>query len=260
MGNSVIWFLPEGADRVARIDFGGRIQRRDGPFYYYPQSGQRTLSGIEASVHFHGRSWIRLNHVWQRDSLGTGDLLRRKLQALVAHLQQGGNCVYADDDLFAKAGFCTPPGSETGSVTIDSDLFSLISGAGSSTGREVVVQTDHDRYLIEHKLCATNTGLTFDLAQNVAQDMSNEAWCLVREFGSFPALKLPMEMRESGEFLTNDRERIFTLDLTLEEDIAQLIVMHAFGNPIPGEYPGGFDLHPDTDVELPDIKGGYVYR
>jgi len=251
VGNSVIWFLPHGADRYARIDFGRRIRSREGPFTIYRQTVQQAISGRESAVIYHGLSQIQIGHFWSRDAAGTGDLLRRKLQALIAHLQRGGTCLYTEDEVYAKAGFATElPVSETAVVHVDFDLFvNLAIGQAQVDGRELWINTDHDTYLCEHKLCSTSTGstgtLTFNLTQNLSQDMSAARWVLVREYGTWPALRLPAEFRERGEFLIHDRERLFTLDLPLEEAPDVLDQLQGGGVPYAGTDPGPIFADPD---------------
>lgn len=257
MGNSVIWFLPHGSDRYNRIDLGKRIKDRPGPQVVYRQSVQQAINGRRTSVIYHGLSQIRLRHTWSRDAAGTGDLLRRKLQMLIAHLQRGGTCLFTEDEIYARAGFATElPTSETASVTVDLDLFiSLATNQTSSAGRELWVNTDHDTYLCEHKLCSAFSGTTFTFAQNIAQDMSGARWVLVRDYGSYPALRLPAEFLERGDFLVHDREWLFELDLPLEEAPDVLDTLFDGGSPFPGTEPGPIPI----DVSNPEINYGGAY-
>ncbi len=257
MGNSYLWYMPTGADRMALIDFGRQCLITRGPTTTYHQSVQESLSGVQSTVIYSGGARISLGHTWNRgtrDASGDGDLLRRKLGNLVSHLQRGGTCVFALDSTMARAGFAVHlPQSEAASIHVEVDLFKNLNLSGSVvTGREVMVQSDHDHYLHEHKLCSLQVGKTFTLTQRLGIDMTREKWCLVREFSTYPALRLPKEFRESGDFLVHDHEMTFHLDLPLEEDPAQMDAYHAFGLPISGTGPGPTT----TDIDLGEIPGG----
>ncbi len=264
MGNSKIWFMPSGADRMAEIDFGRSVTGIVGPTVGYRQTVQESMSGVQSTVIYSGRSTIRVQHVWNRgtrDASSDGDLLRRKLFTLIAHLQRGGSCVFARDELYAHAGFAlTLPSSNASSISIDVDLMRNLGGSLLATGRELMIQSDHDDYLIEMKTCGTQAGRKFPLAQNLSTDMSDCRWVLLREYYTYPALRLPAEMRTSGDFLTHDREMTFHLDLPLEEDPAQMDAYHVFGMPIPGTGHGPAQFPIDPVVGVPQIPGGAPYE
>lgn len=243
MGNSVIWWLPEGADRLARIDFGRSIGDIAGPYQVYTQTITESASGVQATRVVFGRSEIQLGHIWNRgsrDASGDGDLLRRKLVSLVGHLQRGGTCIFTRDEDYAWAGFLAGiPSSEQSSVIIDQNLFSeLVPSPDPLDGREIWVNSDHDRYLFQHLRCSTQSGAQVNLAQNLAIDFADSRWVLVRDYFTYPALRMPARYRESGEFVPHEHEFTFTLALPLEEDPAQLDVLHALNGVFPGESPG----------------------
>jgi hypothetical protein len=262
MGNSVIWYFPDGADRTARIDFGCRILMT-GPVPIYQTAVQKSLDLTRSLVRFNGVGRISLQHDWTRDAAGTGDLLRRKLQALCANLQRGGSCVFVHDIDHAFAGFALDlPTSETDEITVDQNLFGdLIGGPGHgvTAGREIMIQSDHEKYLHEHKACTTHSGNTLELEQAIATDMSRERWVLAREYGSYPALRLPDEFLEFGDFVHHDHEWLFSLDLPLEEDPTVLDMYSLTGAVIHGEAPGpdpldGIDEVHDYGIEIPTYQ------
>lgn len=252
---SKFWFFPDGSDRMAEIDFGRTIPDIVGPDPRYFGTTQETLSGVQTRITHWGRSEVVIKHgPWNRgtqDASGDGSLLRRRLFTLVAHLQRGGTCVFAGHSDYAFAGFALiPPSSQTGSITVDRNLMSNLSGGLLISGREVVVQSAHDQYLIEYKVVGTHATLTIPLVQNLATDMSTTRWVLVREYFTYPALRMPAELRNQplSEFLSHEHEAVFRLHLTLEEDPAAMDAYNVFGNPIPGTAHG-----PDT-VIIPDAE------
>lgn len=243
MGNTVIWYQPEGGTKMTRIDLGCRITGRGGPDPRYKQTIQESLDGAQSSVLYSGLSQIQLRHTWQRDASGVGDRLRRQLVALVAHLQRGGWCLYTEDEDFAWAGFLTElPGARTiqtgPQLTIALNLFRELADPDPAEDRELWIQSDHDQYLIEHVLCDEQDHKTFALAEELELDYSSARWVLLREYGTWPGLRMPAEHRDSSGFVTHDRERIFRLDLPLEEAPGLLESMYRSGEPYPGVGPG----------------------
>lgn len=260
MGNSKIWYMPFGSDRMAEIDFGRCINRIEGPDPVYHQTVQESLSGVQSTVIYSGRSRITLGHTWNRgtkDASGDGDLLRRRLVTLAAHLQRGGTCAFAADADYAHAGFTINlPSTEQSTLIVRLELMKNLTGALSAAGRELMVQSDHDEYKIEMKKCATNTGKTYGLAQRLATDMTDARWCLVREYYTYPALRMPKEYRQSGKYVDHDREFKFTLTLPLEEDPSAMDAYNAFGMPLPGTGHGPSVISTDPDdlsnpIDLP---------
>ncbi len=250
MGNTIIWYWPEGGDRMVRIDFGRRIHTRQGPTPVYPQTVQESLAGVQSSVIYAGRHRTRFGHTWERTPNGDGDRLHRRLKGLEAHLQRGGTCHVAEDEDLARAGFAVgTPGAGQHSITIDVNLFGNLVVGFLASGRECWVQTDHERFIPELKLCTTNTGLTFTFADGLFADMSEARWVLVREEGSWPALRMPSEARELANAVSHDgRNRVFTLDLPLEEDPATLDLYQVLGTPLPGTDPSPIVIDPDIEL------------
>jgi hypothetical protein len=77
---------------------------------------------------------------------------------------------------------------------------------------------------------------------------------MIREWGSWPALRVPAELRDSLDIVPHDQDRIFRFSLPLEEDPGALNALEAGGFPLLGEeesalFPGDFD--PDLDEALP---------
>lgn len=240
MGNSVIWYLPSGASFMTRIDFGRRINVRGGPRTRYPQTVQESLSGAQSSVIQHGSSVLSIGYSkFQRDAVGTMDALRRKLVTLSSHLRRGGSMVFAEDEATAFAGFATTsPEIGTTDWTVAVNLFDNLVTSPSATGRECTINSDFDRYLHEMLLFGTHSGVNVATTTGIVEDMTSDRWVMVREWGSWPALRVPLEYRDQ-EYVSHEQDRLFTFDLPLEEDVSQLEAHAASpGIPILGTEPG----------------------
>lgn len=248
MGNSVIWYLPTGATFLERIDFGSRITARRGPNPVYRVAVNESVSGAQHSVLYYGLSRLSIGHVWTRDVAGTGDALRRKLVTLQAHLAKGGTMIFAEDVDKAFAGFVISL-REAGApqMGVEYDLFDNIA-SGSPLNCEITVSTDHSSYLYEHLLCDGVSGNLISFSTLLLQDMSFAEWVLLREYGSWPALRVPLEFRGDLDIVPHDHDRIFTLELPLEEDPVAMNALFASGIPIIGTTPGA-GLAVDIDID-----------
>lgn len=252
MGNSVLWFTPFGSMRQVKIDLGRRLHDRTGPVYLYRQAVQESVGGAAAITLFGGRSRLTIKMTWIRDG-STGDTLRRNLQALVSHLQRGGNCTLAEDITYAYcAFFATPPPVDTqATVGVESNIFEQLSPGVSIANREVSIQSDHDRYLVEPKLCSVHANNLLTFSTPIRTDMSAERWVCVREWGSWPALRMPIDYRESGDFISHDHEQRYILELPLEEDPFGMDLLASSSTPLTGDtdWPG-------TILDPTELGGG----
>lgn len=273
MGNTRIWFTPRGATRATRIDFGLKLRMRRGPSFVYRQAVVESLGGSQSAVIYHGYSRVQLQHTWTRDASGTGDQLRRKLLELVSHLQAGGSCTVAEDLSYAFAAFADispSPGDDR--IRLAENLFgSLAPAVTDVSDREVLITSDPDVYLVDAHLVDDGTNLrnlSF-ASETIHADYADARWVLCREWGSYPALRMPAEAREQGDYLVHEGEWLFTLDLPLEDDIGQLEGMAAYAGPMAADgidlssventidptdilgAPGGLGLHPTGTLRWP---------
>lgn len=256
MGQSVIWYLPAGASVMQRIEFPLKITGRIGPRPVYRQTVNETVSGAQTTVLYSGRSEVTIQHTFTRGTLGS--VLRRELMTLQAHLAAGGTCVFVEDEALAFAGFIvTGRDVDTDEFSVEVNLFSEIAeGTPDCSGAELVVNTDTDRYLYEEHECDVHIDDGLSMTEGLRQNMSSARWAMVRERGSWPALRVPAELRDSLDIVPHDRDWVFRFSLPLEEDPQTLNALEASGLPLLGVeasamFPGDFD--PDLGVSL--IKG-----
>lgn len=248
MGVSRFWWFPDGSTDPRSISLGEIVQERVGPDILYRQEVVEGYTGTQSQVMLGGRMRIRLKHTWTRDAGGVGDTRRRELRNLIGWLMRGGSCVFVEDDDFAFAAFCqTSPTQGAFTVASDVNLFQVLKGSADVEDREVWIQSDPSVYLFEHKLCTLHqfTRGKLTLSTAVHLDYRDMEWALVREYGCYPALRLPKEFRSSVDALLHDREWIFRLDLPLEEDPDGLLALYTAGIPIGA--PDDYWQHTQTD-------------
>lgn len=226
MGNSVLWYKPDGSDRSYAINLGRKLRERQGPSPDYVGTFSEAIGGSTSTQIYSGRSSIRIGLTWQRGTGQPNDTdsqRRRRLYGLVAHLKRGGHCLLAEDLDYAWAAMCTRnPGKRAEVLAIGESMFEKLKASVNVSGRELYIYSDPDSYLTEMHYCsghAANNTLTIDLP--VVEDYADARWVMIREAGSYPALRVPPSMR-SSPLLTHDADRVFHLDLPLEEDIDRL--------------------------------------
>jgi len=248
-----IWYTPTGASGTTEVDLGN-VQERAGPRVVVRQAPVEGLTGAVVTTHFGGRIQVRYRFEWD---LRSGYELRRDVFALLNHLQRGGFCLVAEEPTKAWAAFVgklPEPGDERLFVGGGS-VFETLAPSISLTAREVMVQSDCDTAIYEMALVSAHTaGAPFiDLDPGVLCDYQDAAWALIREVGSYPAMRLPVAER-NGDYLTQ-AGAVWTLDLPLEEDPDVLALLADVDVP-PGPdidvVIGGLDpsLEDQLDIEI----------
>lgn len=250
MGASKFYYLPAGANNGGAwvaVDVGRRIQDRVGPTPILKQTHQEGFTGVQTSTMYGGGAQIRIRHTWNRGS--GGDELRRELVSMLGHLRRGGCVAFVEDDDYGYAAFGNVR-QRRRKADMGPNLLKNLSGAVGTglEGRELWLASDPGTYVYEHKLCESvvshpTTGIreiTFDTVPRLSYGATR--WQLVREYGSYPALRMPASLRQSDDQLLHDHEMVFRLDLALEDDPVELERLFDAGvvYDTPGEQgPGG---------------------
>lgn len=265
MGNATIWYKPEGATRGVRINLGRRLTSREGPNVQYQSSFSSSLGGVSVTVVHSGRMDCRIGLTWQRtgnDATDAGSVLRRRIWGLQAHLKRGGYCTFAEDADYAWAAFASrPPELGGDGLAFNTPVITkTISPSASPSGREIYSHTDADAYITEMKRCSSILTQSLQIDHQWVEDYSDARWVLVRESGTYPAMRVPPPLR-SQNFLTHDRDRIFYLDLPLEEDPDRLEDLSRSGGELQDEdeAPQGYELPGDLNPFDP-FSGSGRYR
>lgn len=250
MGNSVIWWYP-GGDKAQKLDLGARISMRHGPFVAYKRTGAESMAGDIVSTQWAGRERTRLELRFGGVTHAKR-LLARRLRTFVNYLQNGGFFAFAEDEDYAYASFLKgPPPVGATLLKLGQDMFGRLRTASVDlSGREVVIQSDPSSFRLEpvyidnHVPSRGNATCT---TYPVLTDFVGVEYVWVREYGSYPCLRLPLDSRDD-EVLTHDREQIYYLDLPCETDLTTLAALRLApqlggvdgrpGRPTPPAQPG----------------------
>lgn len=241
MANTYIYYMPIAELGTSYgIDFGARIGNRKGPVLSVRQSVTEKLDGDLITVQYGGKAQIVLSHRWEGDA--NGRELRRKLHSLLNHLQRGGFCVLVEDIDYGFAGFATRiPGARTRDIPYLSNVVAGLTGSDPSiTDRELELVSDPESFLREARLVSSHTVLTHTMTlptPGTRLDYTTCSYLLLREWGTFPALRLGKDGR-NGDFLQHDHENNFVLELPLEEDTTTLAALASTNLQYPGETGG----------------------
>lgn len=222
MGNATFWYQPDRTAQTFKIDLGRKLREREGPNVSYRQSSSESYGGDVDTRIYGGRADLRVMLTWQREgSAGTdaGSILRRKLLAFTAHLKRGGSCTFAEDVTYAWAAFASRPVAlQDTTISYRSPVVtSTIAPASTPLNREIYIHTDPDLYLTEMHLCSVLATQYVTVDRRTTENYADARWILLRESGTYPALRMPLQAR-GQPILTHRDERVFFLDLPLEED------------------------------------------
>jgi hypothetical protein len=195
---------------------------------------------------------------WDARAGGDGRLIRRKVYALVNHLARNGSCMVAEDADYAWACMCTHvphAGDVEAADRQDPVLPDRAHGAGRDRARGRRSVATSPSFISEMKLVSTfsTAGVPASVTLNgaVAFDYASSAdWAWVREYGSYPALRLPDDA-DPRNILTHDHENNWSIELHLEEDVGVLNARAAQDQDADGGTVGGVGgINPTWDDPL----------
>lgn len=231
MGNAKIWFTPSAdlGPRTSEINFGSKFSNRTGPTPVVFRSSTEAMSGERVQTWQGGRHRTTFEYTWDARAAGDGRLIRRQVVSLINHLARGGTCKVAEDATYAFAAFASPvPNFNDNTIVVGRTLFYPTIAVGSDiTGREVLIQSDPDSFLVEMKTVTTWTaavgGQPMGLNGRLLFDYGGQAsWVLVREYGSYVCQRLPADV-DPGQILQHNHENSWSISLPLEDDPAALL-------------------------------------
>lgn len=225
MGNAVFWYTPEGRDRSLKIDLGRKLVGRTGPTVVYNSVSAVSYGGLRTMRIFSGIEQISVQTTWERnspDGTGSGDELMRNLRSMIAHLKRGGMVTFAEDEDYCFAAYCERlPVQGADDVMLNARITEHIAPGASLSGREIVVRSDPDRLLYEMRLVDAVDARHIYLDRGIIEQYETSRWVLVREAGTYPFMRLP-DSAMGSEPLTHRENRVFELDLQLEDDVSAL--------------------------------------
>lgn len=241
MGNAAFWYRPFGASQNIGINLQGAPQGRDGPFVRYDLSSSTSMAGTRAVRIFNGVERVTVRKTIQRDDITRASdksKVIRKLRGMIAHLKRGGFVTYSEDIDHMVAAFATwMPADGAGTVVVGNRITSDLAPGISFLDREIVIRSDPDRLLLEERLCDGFTNNAIALDANIGEDFSQSRWVLVRETGTYPALRLPEDALGREDFLRGDGDFTYDLELPLEDDVNELERLARLGDQLGSEQP-----------------------
>lgn len=262
MAGAKFWYKPNPSDgRYKVVSLGRPLTLRRGPYPNVDQEYVQSITGVGTTTQLSVLQRIEVEFVFDTDLNDPSDsmsLLRQELVGLVNHLQRGGVVAFAENDAWAWAAFAaTPPSFNDSSVSVLTT--NLFPGSYLTLDEQLIyIQSDTSAGLCEMQaVLHDNTATGFiDLYEETTYDYALTDWVLVRQEGSYPAMRL-VPTERNGEKLMTEDNRVFTLRLTLEEDPGTLNSMAMLNDGIPGDtYPGpegggtGGGSDPVPDVEI----------
>lgn len=252
MGNPAFYYYPSNNPQhgVVKISLPKAITHRGGPKQMIDRSVSTSFSGQRTIVQFAGREEIMVE--FHSGAMVAADrLTRRELEVLLNHLKRGNRCIYVEDDawLFAAA---VQAMADVGDsfISVHLPFTDEIVTTPDLTGREVVLRGSPPHCLRETFLVQTVVGSGHTFSTPVRFDWSLEAWAILREWGTFVAMRIP-ERYLDDPILTHESETVWHLNLPLEEDESVLEGLALTGMVLIDS--GGGD---GVGLDDPDLPGG----
>ncbi len=241
---AAFYYYPNSTGAVVKIELNRPIVDRPGPFQQMQQSTTQAFSGFIATVQTGGPERVTIKHRWG----GTDDddrEVRRKLVAMMNHLRRGGRVLFTEDDTKTYAAFVQVYPAVDGQFLSVFLPFTdeLLTGVDVDD-QEIVLRSCAPDVLIEACRVTSQTGSGIVLADPIVLDFTTQAWVLLRNWGTWPALRLPMD-RRSSDLMTHDHEIAFGLDLELEEDEYTLNALAIAGAPLADGVGSGTTIEPE---------------
>lgn len=251
-----LWWQPTGSTRVYSLDLGRPFSQVD-EFDLVDESVSQSISGQRTRVVFSTTRAVDY----------TAELLDdyrvvRKLESLQQHLRSGGLVSVAEDGARTLAAFAdgVPNGTELDWFVNLFPYGTEANGFAPVAGDVLVLRGPGPQMLLEEAEVVSSVLTTeVELLHNTIGAWDEQAWCLVRNKGFWPVLRL---RRGVTRILETDRRINWRLHLQLEEP------PHAFDalalNPGDSQTPddaehGGIDDQIDQVGEwIPPIGGPWV--
>lgn len=242
MAAAAFFYTPANGESLVGVNLQESLNGRDGPYVSYKSSSATSLGGQRYIRLYAGveRIVVRKTIMRDQDTTRASDINKviRKLRGMIAHLKRGGCVAFTEDLAHMCAAFVSnQPGPGVDYLLVGERITKELAGGGSFVDRECVIRTDPDRLLLEEKLCDAYTSSTnrADFESALFEDYSEARWILLRESGTYPALRLPEDALGRDDFLTHTEDLTYELELPLEDDIDELERLARLGGQIGSE-------------------------
>jgi len=226
MGNPTFYWYPDPYGTIEKLDLGEGLSDLQGVHLDSLEASSESIAGYETLIPLRRRGRVRL--VYER--FGDGSV-RRGIEALVNHLKRGGTC-----------GFCTDS-AKVVAVVVESALargdtslpfsWRVLDYEGTQTlaaDDEVVLTSPSPEYQQEIGVVSSQATNTITLTAGLRYTYESLP-VIVRYDEFFPLLRMPPSER-AREVLTSDHRLVWTLDMTLIEDVAALWLIAGTNGPL----------------------------
>ena len=212
------YYLPDGAN-LTRVTLDECLTELQVQPVTYGDAATSASGSVSAVTY--GHAWrVRILLERFRDD---ADTRRRKLQALINHLQRGGYVGFSADHSRAWGANCSSaPGNGDTTVSVGANDFSSYSASGAVTaGDNIILQSPNPSGLVEMIRLASFTGAgapyTMGLLGGTQVELDHVATTFARWEWFWPRLRLDPDARLAN-LLTSERQWVYTLDLPLVTD------------------------------------------
>lgn len=220
MGNSAIYWYPDGARAPEIIDLGRKLSDLE---LGSPRFRSDVTPGWGSPVVIDQGGYRTVRIVLERIASG---LVTRQLQTLCdSHLRGGGLFSFGLDSAKAWGSWCRldPQRGDT-VLTTYGNRFTAYGTATLEANDEFTVESPNPEYKRERLLYSSATGPKLTMATAIVQDYDQEP-VFVRFADFYPVLRLAPDAPEP---MTHDRRLTWTLDLDCEEWPGDLAALEPF--------------------------------
>lgn len=253
---AAIWWYPDPLGTVEELNLKVPLTERGGPHMVVRSSSADSFTGGRSLNVTGAREKIRIQLLNFTDRT-----VRTRCVSMINHLQHGGTIGLVEDTSRAWAAFARQaPARGATTVFTETNLLGNLSSSADPGGSEVYLHGPQPRMRYEMQAATSwdSSDGRLIISPGLQWDWTNEAWILVREAGTYPAMRLPREDL-NGEFLTHDRENNFSLDLPLETAPQSLQAWaDQYDVQLTGDEAGGVSLGELNDSVINSDAGGKV--
>lgn len=228
MGSSKFWYYPNGGTALVTVNLGRTVTSMRAASTNVRQATATAWNGEQTTVQWGGVETTRIRVEFGLTGL-VDRSVRRELIAMLNHMDRGGSVMFAVDSEKFFAGFLQNEYPVGDTIVLVTPFTEPVVAGVNIDETEIVIRSSNPTCKLEmqhvsaHSISAIPGVYDGSLTINpgITYDYSDDAWVLVRELGSWPALRLPVSER-GREHYTTDYETRFVLDLPVEEDETQL--------------------------------------
>ncbi len=215
MGNSVIWWYPQGSTTPETIDLGRKLSAINDQ----PTRDVADLVpswGLQNRADFGGARVLRF--AFDRAQRIRDAITIRQMRSMVTHLQAGEPIALCLDEDKTFGTWCRngapPQTGDSGLSTLGNQFEAFFSGS-LTTGDEITIESPNPEMRREWQEFSSQTGTAITITGEVSHTFETEP-VFVRYADFYPVLYLPSREINAAH-PTTDRRKTWTWDVTLVE-------------------------------------------